>query len=84
MFNSTCLWCKWSIHEFQEVSEKVCVWVFAELVEDEPVPEVAVAEDWLDGGHVSAGEASDLEDDEEPSDGRNEDGEETKQEVCEC
>ena len=81
MFNSTCLWCKWSIHEFQEVSEKVCVWVFAELVEDEPVPEVAVAEDALGGVHVRLGEASDLDDDQEPPDRGHHDGHQPEHQV---
>ena len=55
--------------------------VLAELVEDKPVPQVAMTQDRLDGGHVGGGEPSDLEDDEEPSDGRNEDGEESEDQM---
>ena len=77
----TYLWRKRSIHEFKEVSEKVCVWVFAELVEDEPVSEVAVAEDALDGGDVRLGEAADLDDDQESPDGGHQDGHQPEHQV---
>ena len=55
--------------------------VFAELIEDKPITEVAMTEDRLDGGHVRGCEASDLEDDKESSDRRNEDGDESEDEM---
>ena len=77
----TCLWRKRSIHKFKEVTEKVCVWVFAELVEDEPVSEVAVAEDALGGGDVRLGEAADLDDDQESPDRGHQDGHQPEHQV---
>ena len=75
--------CEGAVHELEEISEEVAVGVLTELVQDEPVPEVAVAKHVLAGGHVRGGEASDLDDDEEPPDGRDEDGEQPEEEVGE-
>jgi len=66
--------CEGAVHELEEISEEVAVGVLTELVQDEPVPEVAVAQHVLAGRHVRGGEASDLHDDEDPSDGRYENG----------
>ena len=77
----TDLSCEGAVHELEEISEEVAVGVLTELVEDKPVPEVAVAQHVLAGGHIWGGEASDLDDDEEPSDGRDEDGDQSEEEV---
>ena len=75
--------CEGTVHQLEQVSEEVAVGVLAELVQDEPVAEIAVTEDVLAGWHVRGGEAPDLDDDEEPPDGGHEDGDEPEEEVSE-
>ena len=69
------------VHEPEQISEEISVGVLAELVEDEPVPQIAVAQHVLTAGQVGGREAPDLEDDKEPSQGRNQDGEQSEEEV---
>ena len=55
------------VHEPEKISEEISVGVLAELVQDKPVPQIAVAQHVLTAGQVGGREAPDLEDDEEPS-----------------
>ena len=80
-FINTHLSSEGAVHEPEEISEEVAVGVLAELVQDEPVAEVAVAKDVLTAGHVGVSETSDLNDDEEPPDWRYKDGDQPEQEV---
>ena len=70
-----------AVHEPEEISEEVSVGVLAELVEDEPVPQVAVAQHVLTAGQVGTGEAPDLDQDEEAPQGGDHDGEQSEEKV---